>query len=113
MSETERDFDVAVWLVSCARRCVEEPLIYAPLRMVDAVSRLAVGVADEFLLEAKTQIDREKWKVIDDREGFIVWLDELARCFAAEAKRRNLTATGTLDRNAENPDAQSDGPEQA
>jgi hypothetical protein len=57
-------FDHVLYLVASSRDCLDEPLIYGPLRMV-----------------------------MNDRDAFAAWLDELLRQFAAEAKRRNLGST--------------------
>ena len=86
-------FEHALYLVASARDCIDEPLIYGPLRLVEGVSRVIEALPDdEFLQEQKRVIDGEKWQVMGDREQFAAWLDELLRQFAAEAKRRNLGA---------------------
>jgi hypothetical protein len=84
-------FEHATYLVASARDCLDEPLVYGPLRLVEGVSRLIEALPDdEFLQQQKRVIDAEKWAVMGDREQFAAWLDELLRQFAAEAKRRNL-----------------------
>jgi len=84
-------FDHVLYLVASARDCLDEPLIYGPLRLVEGVSRVIEALPDdEFLQDQKRVIDGEKWEVMGDREQFAAWLDELLRVFAAEAKRRNL-----------------------
>lgn len=95
--EADPLFEVALYLVASARDCIDEPLIYGPLRMVEGVSRLVEAAArleplseDPFLLEAKATIDREKYNVMADRDAFVAWLDDLLAGFALEAKRRNL-----------------------
>ena len=89
----ERAFRLATFLVTAARDVIDEPPIYAPFRMVDAVDRLMAGVFDdEFLHAIKPELEREKLKVMTDRDAFVAWLDELAAAFATEAKRRNLDA---------------------
>ena len=86
-------FEHAVYLVASARDCLDEPLIYGPLRLIEGVSRLIDALpADAFLQAQKQVIDREKWEVMGDRERFAEWLDEILRQFAAESKRRNLGA---------------------
>ena len=88
-------FDHVLYLVASARDCLDEPLIYGPLRLVEGVSRLIEALPDdEFLQEQKRVIDGEKWQVMGDRDQFAAWLDELLRQFAAEAKRRNLGTGG-------------------
>jgi hypothetical protein len=88
-------FDPTVYLVASARDCLDGPILYAALRMIESVSRLveamdAAGLPqDDFLATAKRQIDDEKDNVMADRERFLAWLDRLLADFAAEAKRRN------------------------
>jgi Family of unknown function (DUF6092) len=84
-------FRLATFLVTAARDVIDEPAIYGPFRMIDAVDRLMAGTFDDdFLREIKPELQREKQKVMSDREGFIAWLDSLSARFATEAKRRNL-----------------------
>ncbi len=87
----DRAFRLATFLVTAARDVVDEPAIYGPFRMVDAVDRLMAGVFDdEFLTAMKAELEVEKLKVMTDRDAFVAWLDALAAAFAAEARRRNL-----------------------
>lgn len=89
------DFELALYLVASARDCLDEPLVYGPLRMIEGVSRLlARDEEDQFLARAKETIDREKFKSMGNRDEFAAWLDEILREFAAEAKRRNLGPPG-------------------
>jgi hypothetical protein len=84
-------FRLATFLVTAARDVVDEPAIYGPFRMIDAVERLMAGsFDDDFLTGIKPELEREKFKVMSDRDAFVAWLDEVAARFAAEAKRRNL-----------------------
>jgi hypothetical protein len=90
-------FAPLVYLVASARDCLDGPIVYAALRMVESVSRLVEAMEraglpeDTFLAAARRQIDAEKDTVMADREAFIAWLDRLLADFAAEAKRRNVT----------------------
>jgi Family of unknown function (DUF6092) len=89
-------FRLATFLVTAARDVVDEPAIYGPFRMIDAVDRLMAGTFDDdFLTMLKPELEREKQKVMSDRDGFVAWLDDLSGRFAAEAKRRNVEGTGT------------------
>jgi hypothetical protein len=86
-------FRLATFLVTAARDVVDEPAIYGPFRMIDAVERLMAGVFDdEFLTQIKPELEREKYKVMSDRDAFVAWLDDISAKFAVEAKRRNLEA---------------------
>lgn len=91
----EAAFRLATFLITAARDVIDEPAIYGPFRMVDAVDRLLAAESDDpFLRGVRPTIAREKHKVMTDRDGFVAGLDELAEAFAAEAKRRNLGAAG-------------------
>jgi len=90
-------FDLAVFLATSARGCVEEPHLYGPFRLVDALSRLielpkyATCIKeDKFLAKMKRVIDEKKFLVVSDREAFKAFLDSLVREFAKELKRRSL-----------------------
>jgi uncharacterized protein DUF6092 len=95
VSESPEAFRLATFLVTAARDVIDEPAIYGPFRMVDAVDRLiARSFDDDFLREIQPELEREKQKVMSDREGFVAWLDDLSARFAVEAKRRNLADGG-------------------
>ncbi len=91
---TARDdaaFRLATFLVTAARDVVDEPPIWEPFRMVNAVDRLMSGVfEDDFLAGMKKELERERQSEMTDRDAFVSWLDDLAAPFAAEGKRRNL-----------------------
>lgn len=71
---------LATFLVTATRDVVDEPAIYGPFRMIDAAGRLIAGsFDDDFLRTIQPELEREKQKVMDDRDAFGV-----------EAKRRNL-----------------------
>ena len=97
MSNGSPLFGPATYLVASARDCLDGPIAYAALRMVETVSRLVEasaelpGAGDPFLERAREQIEAEKHSVMADREQFVAWLDRLLMEFAAEAKRRNLS----------------------
>jgi hypothetical protein len=85
-------FRLATFLVTAARDVIDEPAIYGPFRMIDAVDRLIAGsFDDDFLSAIQPELEREKQKVMTDRDAFVAWLDDLAARFAVEAKRRNLS----------------------
>jgi hypothetical protein len=99
LSDQSPLFDPLVYLVASARDCLDGPILYAALRMIESVSRLVEAMdeaglpRDDFLSAAKRQIDEEKDNVMADRERFVAWLDRLLAEFATEAKHRN-TAHG-------------------
>jgi hypothetical protein len=89
-------FDLATYLLTSARGCIEEPLLYGPLRLIEALSRLAkisehakCVKRDDFLLRAKKRIDENKYTVMQSEEEFTKFLDSLIKEFTSELKRRN------------------------
>lgn len=92
-------FDLATYLVASARDCVDEPLIYGPLRMLEGVNKvIQMGEADPrfrdgFLSRRQTRVSTDILKVMSDREKFKAALDELLLEFADELRRRTVSKT--------------------
>jgi hypothetical protein len=90
-------FELALYLVACARLVVEENLGLASFRLTEAASRLIasapeLGVADDgFLRELLPVIDTEKMRCMHDFDGYVGALDEIQARFVEEAKRRNVS----------------------
>jgi len=89
-------FELALFLATSARNCIDEPPLYGPFRLLDAISRLAdlpenAECLDEdlFLKEVKAFVDEKKFLVTTDVEGFTRAADELVGKFAKELKRRS------------------------
>lgn len=90
-------FNLAVSLVTSARGCIDEPKIYGPLRLIEAISKLATisdygeGIQkNEFLLNAKNEIEtRLVPAAMESEEEFTRLLDELIKKFTTELKKRN------------------------
>jgi len=77
-------FKLLAFLITSARGCVDEPPLYGPLRLIDAASRLIdimekEGKANEETLKLKELIEKKKYLVMYDEEGFIEFLDELSK----------------------------------
>ena len=89
-------FELALFLATSARNCIDEPPLYGPFRLLDALSRLAdfpeheksLNI-DPFLKEAKAFVDEKKFLVTTDVEGFTQAADKLVERFAKELKRRS------------------------
>src|SRR5438552_11164471 len=56
-------FRLATFLVTAARDLVDEPAIYGPFRMVDAVDRLMAGVFDDDFHQPVDGVDHAKGTV--------------------------------------------------
>ena len=89
-------FDLATYLVASARDCVDEPLIYGPLRMLEGVNRIILmgegdpRFRDDFLSKMRARVTTDVLKVMSDREEFKKALDDLLLEFAAESRRRTV-----------------------
>ncbi len=88
-------FELALFLLTAARGCVTEPHMYGPLRLVDAVSRLTdlysktnLLKTDNFLLQAKEKVDKNKYLVMASSDDFIKFMDDLISEFTEELKKR-------------------------
>ena len=89
-------FGLAVSLLTSARGCMDEPKVYGPLRLIEALSALTtifdydIVEKDEFLLSAKNEIDNKLVPaVMQSEEDFTRMLDDLIRRFTIELKKRN------------------------
>lgn len=89
-------FELAIFLATSARNCIDEPPLYGPFRLLDALSRLADFPEhdesldkDSFLKEVKAFVDEKKFLVTTDVEGFTRAADELVERFAKELKKRS------------------------
>lgn len=88
-------FGLALFLLTAARGCIGEPHMYGPLRLMDAVSRLADLYSktdllrlDEFLIQAKKKIDDNKFRVVVSEEEFAKFADGMIAEFTDELRRR-------------------------
>jgi len=95
-SNTSPTLDLATYLVASARDCMEEPLVYGPLRMLVAVDMIVDFMErgpeprDEFLIRERKKIWESVITVMNDREAFARALDSLLAEFAEELKSRTL-----------------------
>ena len=91
-------FELAVYLVACARLAVDENLGLASFRLIEGASRLiasasALGLPNDAFLQSELPvIDREKLRVMHDLDGYVAALEEIQARFVEEAKRRNLAS---------------------
>lgn len=94
MSDDERLFELAVFLVSSAGLTLIESPRNGAVRLLMAASRLvdAFEPEDPFLRELKASIDENVVKVMWDYEGLVEWLNDLTRRVGAEAAVRTRGA---------------------
>ncbi|KUK17168.1 DUF6092 family protein [Thermococcus sibiricus] len=80
----DEHFKLLSFLITSARGCVNEPVLYGPLRLVDAAARLIdimkkEGKVTPEIEELQKLIEEKKDLVMYDEEGFINFLDELSK----------------------------------
>jgi len=80
-------FKLLAFLITSARGCVDEPVLYGPLRLVDAAARLIEimkkeGKATPEIMELQKLIEEKKDLVMYNEEEFIKFLDELSQRIA-------------------------------
>lgn len=90
-------FEIAIFLATSAQGCLNEPPLYGPFRLLDALSKVAdfpdyePGMnPDPFLKEIKTIVDDKKFLVMYDVDGFRRAIDEIVERFSKELKKRYL-----------------------
>ena len=90
-------FEIAVFLATSAQGCLNEPPLYGPFRLLDALSKLAdfpdhaTGLSpDQFLKEIKAIVDDKKFLVMYDVDAFKKAIEEIVEKFAKEMKKRYL-----------------------
>jgi hypothetical protein len=90
MSEDERLFALAAFLVSSAGLTIVESPRNGAVRLLMAASRLVESFDpdDPFLRELKTSIDENVVKVMWDYDGLVAWLNDLTGRVGAEALAR-------------------------
>jgi hypothetical protein len=90
MSDEERIFELAAFLVSSAGLTLVESPRNGAVRLLMATSRLvdSFDPDDPFLRELKASIDENVVKVMWDYEGLVAWLNDLTRRVGAEALAR-------------------------
>lgn len=76
-------FELICYMLISARNLDRETKMYGPFRLVDAASKLIEileknGICDEFLSQVRTIIELNKNKLIEGKEEFLSFLDDLA-----------------------------------
>jgi Family of unknown function (DUF6092) len=85
-------FDIATYLIACARDCLDEPPLFGPRRMIEAAARVADAGHDDPALQLLGERIAERRAALlgMDRDDFAAWLDELVGQQAVEARRRAM-----------------------
>ena len=89
--------ELVAFLATSARGCIDEPPIYGPFRLIDALSRLvdlpkyATCLRDDdFLRKIKAEVDEKKFSVMFDTEEFQNMLDSVVLQVTKQFKRKSL-----------------------
>jgi len=85
-------FNLCMYLAASAEGLKDEPKDYAPLRLLEVLSRLAESAAaeynDQFLQRIVAEINDHQNLVMTDKPAFYRFIERLVVEFAQEAKRR-------------------------
>ncbi len=94
-------FEWAAYMVASARGLLDEPQIYGPIRLLEALRKLlevlrtvSILEQDLFLTQIEQKLERREYlpssklKTQPGLEWFEKYLDQIAEEFAREAKRR-------------------------
>ena len=89
--------ELVAFLATSARGCIDEPPLYGPFRLIDALSRLidlpkyaTCLKDDDFLHKIKAEIEEKKYSVMFDTEEFQGMLDSIVLQITKELRRRSL-----------------------
>ncbi|MEW6081649.1 MAG: DUF6092 family protein [Bacillota bacterium] len=79
------------FMASSARGLFGEPRVYGPFRLLDAMTRLIdaleeLDLDDPYFHEVRDQIDRFKFKVMEDEAAFIEGIDALVKGLASRLR---------------------------
>jgi hypothetical protein len=90
MSDDQRLFELAAFLVTAAGLTLVESPRNGAVRVLMAASRLVDSFEpdDSFLRELKASIDENVVKVMWDYDGLVTWLNDLTHRVGAEALAR-------------------------
>ncbi len=100
MKEAKYDdplFDFILYLITSARVSLDERAIYGSFRLIEGASRLIEAAeeipgldVDDFLRAKRNSIDRNKARMMLDKDGYRAWLTDLASGLASESVRRSM-----------------------
>jgi hypothetical protein len=90
-------FELATYMASSARGCLEEPQSYGTFRLIDALGRvlkiqdyLPEAEKDRFLEKVREDIERNKFLKLTNPKAFEQFIDDLILELAKEAKKRSI-----------------------
>ena len=103
MTEDRHDdplFDFILYLITSARTCLDERTIYGSFRLIEGASRLIEAAeeipglnVDELLQATRNSIDRNKARMMLEKDAYREWLTNLAAGLASESVKRGMGQT--------------------
>nr|MDE0500836.1 DUF6092 family protein [bacterium] len=89
-------FDFILYLITSARTSLDERAIYGSYRLIEGASRLIEAAeeipgldVDDFLRATRDSIDRNKTRMMLEKDVYRTWLTDLAAGLASESVKRN------------------------
>ncbi|MGC8933427.1 MAG: DUF6092 family protein [Candidatus Methanodesulfokora sp.] len=91
-------FKLLSFLVSSARGCVDEPVLYGSLRLIDAAARLMdimeeEGLINDDLIRLRELIKEKMNLIMHDEASFVEFLDYISQELARIVKKANSERT--------------------
>ena len=90
-------FELAAYMATSARGCLEEPQSYGTFRLIDALGRvlriqdyLPEAEKDQFLEKIREDIERNKFLKLTNPKAFEQFIDDLILELSKEAKKRSI-----------------------
>ena len=100
MSEARHDdplFDFILYLITSARTSLDERAIYGSFRLIEGAARLIEAAeeipgleVDDFLRATRNSIDRNKARMMLEKDAYQKWLTDLAAGLASESVKRSM-----------------------
>lgn len=95
-------FDFILYLITSARTSLDERAIYGSFRLIEGASRLIQGAeeilgldVDDFLRATRDSIDRNKARMMLEKDAYRKWLTDLAARLASESMKRSMGDIGS------------------
>ena len=90
-------FDFILYLITSARTSLDERAIYGSFRLIEGASRLIEAAeeipgleVDGFLRATRNSIDRNKARMMLEKDAYRTWLTDLATGLASESVKRSM-----------------------
>ena len=89
--------DFILYLITSARTSLDERAIYGSYRLIEGASRLIEAAeeipgldVDDLLRDIRSSIDRNKTRMMLEKDAYRTWLTDLAAGLASESVKRNM-----------------------